>query len=117
MSEQSELASAIRENTEAIRDLHHSINTLTGRVEKLDCQIEKQEQAMTALTATMERIDLRLASKLDAGEMTEFVQSTNRRVKRIEQHLELASQEGKGTHHDETGHATYAVAHSRAQAA
>ena len=76
MSEQSELASAIRENTGAIRDLRRSINTLTDRVDKLD--------------STMERVHVRLASKLDAGEMMEFVESTNRRVKRIEQHLELA---------------------------
>ena len=97
MSEQSELTQAIRElretvgeNTVAIRDMRCSINTLTNRIDKLDSRMEKQEQATAALTTTMERVNVRLTSKLDAGEMTEFVESTNRRVKRIEQHLELA---------------------------
>jgi chromosome segregation ATPase len=90
MSEQSELAVAIRENTEAIRDLRRSINTLTGRVDRLDSRMEKQEQATTALTTTMERVNVRLASKLDAPELGGFVEATNKRFERIERHLELA---------------------------
>ena len=93
MSEQdeSELAVAIRENTEAIRDLRRSINTLTSRVDKLDGRMEKQEKATTALTETMERVNVRLASKLDAGEITTFVESTNKRFERIETHAGLAA--------------------------
>ena len=64
-----ELKAATERNTAAI-------DTLTGRVDKLD--------------NTMNRVNVRLASKLDAPELTSFVESTNERFERIERRLELA---------------------------
>ena len=111
MSEQSELALAIRELRAEIGSLKETvgglketvgglketvgrntaaIDKLTGRVASLDSRMEKQEQATTRLTATMERVNVRLASKIDAPELTSFVDSTNQRFERIERHLELA---------------------------
>ena len=63
------LREATRENTAAIKDL-------SGRVDKLD--------------STMEQVKVSLAGKLGAVEIAGFVESTNMRIKRIEQQLELA---------------------------
>lgn len=52
-----------------------AINTLTGRVDKLE--------------KTMEQVGVRLASKLDAAELSGFVDATNKRFERIERRLEL----------------------------
>ena len=79
MSEKSEheLAQAIRELREAIGENTTAIRQLTGRT-------EKQELATTALTKTMERVHVRLASKLDADETTGFIKATNTRLGRLE---------------------------------
>ena len=93
MSEQSEreLLLAIRELRETVGGLQEAterntaaIDALTGRVDKLDERMEKQERATTALTTTMERVNVRLTGKLDAGEITGFAEATNSRLSRLE---------------------------------
>lgn len=78
MSEQSEreLAQAIRELRETVGENTAAIRQLTDRVGRLD--------------KTMERVNVRLASKLDVPELTSVVQTFNERFERIEEHVGLA---------------------------
>ena len=79
MSEQSErdLAQAISELRAAVRENTAAISTLTDRVDHLGDRVG-------SLEGTMECVRVSLASKLDAGEMTQFVQTTNQRLARLE---------------------------------
>ena len=91
MSEQSEreLAQAIRELRETVGGLQETVNRNTKAVDRLTGRMDKQEQATQALTKTMERVNVRLSSKLDAPELTGFTEATNQRLDRLERHLEL----------------------------
>ena len=92
-SEQSELAQAIRELRDTVGGLQKSvdrnteaINTLTGRFDKLD--------------KTMEQVGVRLASKLDAGEVTGLAEATNTRLDRLERTARIRGTPDTETHAD-----------------
>ena len=72
-----ELLVAIRELREATRENTAAIRGLTDRVDHLG-------ERVGSLEGTMERVNVSLASKLDAGEMTQFVETTNERLARLE---------------------------------
>ena len=80
----SELRAAVRENTAAISTLTDRVDHLGDRVDHLGERVDHLGERVGSLEGTMECVRVSLASKLDAGEMTQFVQTTNQRLARLE---------------------------------